>query len=479
MVKKILSFFQSKQLKLHSDLFAKYIQKYSKVLIALSFLGTVFVYLTVDYLIPQMSLLQNSVSEGIVGTHTENDIPKVVKSLISQPLIKMDSQGNPAPNLVEKWDVNKEANLYIFKLKKDIFWTDGTKIKSSDIDIVIPDATTTYPDDETIEIKLADSYSPLPSLLTSPVLKKNSLTGTGPYKITSIDKNKLNQVFISKIILEAKNNELPKVTVKFYPSEKIAKQALRIGDVQAVLAVSDIEDFKGENPYSTRSFNNFLRLVAIFYNTKDPVLSDRNMRLALSFAAPSISGETEAKTSIPPVSWAFNPNVRDFLDNSEQAKTYLEKVKKGKDSIITLTSTGPLQKVGERIVNSWKEQGINAVLRTESGIPQNFQALLITQDIPADPDQYTFWHSTQTQTNISQYFSENQYSPRVDKDLEDGRKTVDLEVRKARYHDLQKVLADDAPATFLYFPKLNVLYLERVEERLEKVLSLQFIDFKT
>jgi len=94
--------------------------------------------------------------------------------------------------------------------------------------------------------------------------------------------------------------------------------------------------------------------------------------------------------------------------------------------------------------------------------------LLIAQNIPADPDQYSLWHSTQTQTNISQISN-----PRIDKDLEDGRKATDSAVRKARYQDFQKVLLDHAPATFLYFPKYNVVMLKKAQPNLEKVLNLQ------
>ena len=101
--------------------------------------------------------------------------------------------------------------------------------------------------------------------------------------------------------------------------------------------------------------------------------------------------------------------------------------------------------------------------------PQNFQALLFSQNLPSDPDQYALWHSTQELTNLSKYAS-----PRVDRDLEDGRKNNDMEQRKQRYLDFQKVLNDDTPATFLYFQKTDIVYRKRVEGNLNKILPLQF-----
>jgi len=118
--------------------------------------------------------------------------------------------------------------------------------------------------------------------------------------------------------------------------------------------------------------------------------------------------------------------------------------------------------------------GVNAVLRVESGIPQKFQALLITQEIPADPDQYFLWHESQKETNLTKY-----QQKRIDKDLEDARGKDGLkeDFRKEKYFDFQKVLLEDAPATFIYFPKYNVFYLSKAENKLNQILPLQFIFF--
>jgi len=289
----------------------------------------------------------------------------------------------------------------------------------------------------------------------------------GDYEIENIKKqnNYLNKV----TLVPTKDKSLPNLVIRFYPNEKIAKNALKIGEVQSLVGINDTSDLSSSgNIFLEFNKQTYNRLVGIFYNTKDPILSDENFRLALSFGAPSIIGETKARTTIPPTSWAFNEDAKEFLDNQEQAQEYLAKVKNGKDSTIVLTATSNLKAQGERVVEAWKRAGIKAVLRVESGVPQNFQALLITSELPSDPDQYALWHSTQTSTNVSKFSQ-----PRVDKDLEDGRKVADLETRKARYKDFQKVLLDHAPITPLYFPKYNVIYLKKVESKLKKVLDIQ------
>jgi len=135
-------------------------------------------------------------------------------------------------------------------------------------------------------------------------------------------------------------------------------------------------------------------------------------------------------------------------------------------SELILTATPNLEEVGKVVASAWKTLGFDSKLRVESGIPQNFQALLITQSIPVDPDQYFLWHATQTKTNLAGYNSK-----RVDKDLEDGRKIISEDDRKAKYFDFQKTLLEDAPAAFLYFPKYNTTYLKKAEPLLNKVLK--------
>lgn len=412
-------------------------------------------------------LFKPTVTEAVIGTYTGSDIPEVVGNLISKSLVSVDRLGNPYPNLVSGWQTSGDAKEFIFTLKKDLFYTDGQKVTASSLDIKIPDVEVQTPDEQTLKFVLKDSFSPFPTLLRKPVFKKNSkknvvsLVGVGPYTVSEIQKD---GIFIKKLSLSAKG-DLPDIAVKFYPSESVAKTAYKLGEVQSIWGISETQ-MTLDKTSSIASKINYQSLVTIFYNIKDPVLSDENLRLALSYAAPKIEGELTAKTSISPLSWAFNKEVRDFLDREDQARISLSKVQK-KDTIV-LTTVPHLKSAGEKVVEGWNRLGMKAVLRVESGIPQNFQALLIAQSIPPDPDQYSLWHSTQTQTNISKFSQ-----PRVDKDLEDARKTTSTEERLKKYQDFQKVLLDHSPATFLYFSKYNILIRKKIAPYLESLTGLQ------
>ena len=438
----------------------------------------VIVFLVIIVLVLSVFLKKQSdmscpiISEGIVGAFNDSNLPVSVTALLSDGLFTLDKSGSPSAKLAESFNSNQENTVFNLTLRKGLTWNDGSIVKSSDIKISLPDIEVTYPNDNTINFKLADTFSPFWGLLTQPILKQNTLTGLGDYKVTY---KEINRGHISKLILEPKDrnycNSKPIISIRFYQDEQTIKTAFSLGEIDAILSVQDISDFSKQPNVIVKKIQTFNKLVAIFYNYKDPIL-DKNYRKALNYAISPISDETVAETSIPPISWAFNGGIKDVHGDLVSAKTFLAKVESGKDKPVVLTTTKYFEGFAQRIIEDWKKIGVNAVIRTESGNPQNFQALLTTVSIPHDPDQYTLWHSTQVNTNIAKYSS-----PRADKDLEDGRKISDFEKRKEKYFDFQKVLQDDAVATFLYFPRINVIYRKRVENIFNKILPAQIVQY--
>lgn len=413
----------------------------------------------------------NQISLGFIGTYQEHNLPIEATKLVSEGLVKVGEGNRIEPNLITGWDTNNDATIFSFKLKDNLKWADGSDIKSTDLEFSIPDIEVSTPNDKTIQFHLKEPYSPFPSLLTKPIFKKGSLIGIGPYKISKIEKS---VIFITKMTLvppSSLKDKLPTVYIRFYPNEKVALTGFSLGEVQSISGFSSIKFFLGNPSIAIKQKTDFSKIVTILFQTKDPLLSNRSIRQALGFATPQIEGEEVANNPYPPTLWAYNSDSKKYLSNESEAKLALERAKSQipddkLHSELILTSTPNLEEVGNKIVSAWKGLGFDAKLRIESGIPQNFQALLITQSIPIDPDQYFLWHTTQAKTNLTKYDSK-----RVDKDLEDGRKIIAEDDRKIKYFDFQKTLLEDAPATFLYFPKYNVVYLKKVGSLLSKVLE--------
>ncbi|MCL4365828.1 ABC transporter substrate-binding protein [Patescibacteria group bacterium] len=424
---------------------------------------------------------KNVIKIGLVGTYQEHDLPSEVTKLISVPLVEASSDGRIKPLLVTGWDVNNDATKFQFKLKDNLKWADNSKVKASDLEFSIPNTSVSFPDDRTIEFSLKESYSPLPSVLMKPIFKKGTLLGLGTYKIATcrflfffsphpcIDKSR---IFIAKITLQPNDPKLPDISIRFYPSEKVAVTGFNLGEVQVLLGLNNIGPFSSVPLVGIKQKTDYSKIVTLLFQTQDFNLRNRSLRQALSFATPEIKDEESANNPYPPYLWAYNSDSKKYLANPKEAQAALERAKSQIPddklySELILTAIPNLEEVGKAVVASWKQLGFDAKLRVESGIPQNFQALLITQSIPVDPDQYSLWHATQTKTNLTKYDSK-----RVDKDLEDGRKIITESERQAKYFDFQKTLLEDAPAIFLYFPKYNTVYLKKIEPLLEKISQL-------
>ena len=85
---------------------------------------------------------------------------------------------------------------------------------------------------------------------------------------------------------------------------------------------------------------------------------------------------------------------------------------------------------------------------------------LVSIDVGPDPDQYSLWHSGVDPGALN--FAYSRGWGLIDKDLEDGRASVDPPSRLAAYIDFQMLMADAAPAIFLYAGRYEYAVSQRV-----------------
>ena len=83
---------------------------------------------------------------------------------------------------------------------------------------------------------------------------------------------------------------------------------------------------------------------------------------------------------------------------------------------------------------------------------RKFDAMILGWSMSVtEPDAYQVWHSTQSANKGSNHIAYK--NPRVDKILEEYRREFDAKKRIELYRELQKILHDDQPYTFLCTPK--------------------------
>ena len=145
--------------------------------------------------------------------------------------------------------------------------------------------------------------------------------------------------------------------------------------------------------------------------------------------------------------------MKEYKFNIELAKSLLGKAEISTDSPQLELSTFPENySLAQKISESWKAIGVNALIKVVLAFPPDYDVILGTQEIPADPDQYALWHSTQETTNITHY-----NNPKIDKLLEEGRKEKDKDQRQQIYREFQRYIIDDAPVRFLIHPSVYTI----------------------
>ena len=103
-------------------------------------------------------------------------------------------------------------------------------------------------------------------------------------------------------------------------------------------------------------------------------------------------------------------------------------------------------------------------------IGHNYEMALAAFDVGADPDLYSLWHSGADPSTLN--FAYARGWGLIDKDLEDGRAELDPPSRLASYIDFQMLMADAAPAIFLYSGRYDYAISQRVHGvHLDKVIE--------
>lgn len=428
-----------------------YIKRWGKI-IFLSFivgLGVFFLLRSLLISFVHQLTIESKEVVGVVGSYTVDTLPSSLLSDVSHGLTKVDENGNVKPDLATTWKILDNGKTYELMLNTKEHFTDGTPLTSKEIAMSFSNVKIDRPAPNKIIFHLKDPYAPFLVTLSRPVFR-NGFVGIGDYTIKHI---KFNGSFIQSMTLAPTKSGVTTLVYQFYPTDDALKIAYALGEVSTAKNLPSI-DFQQTSfdkfPNTTiKKSVNYSELVTLFYNTQDKNLSDKKLRDALSYALPNDFPQGQrAYSPFPPTSWAY------LLTNAHnQDRTHtklLLEASFGKDAKLpnfTISTEQKYENLAKQIQKSWQAVGIKSKIDVVTSVPSSFQIFLGDFNVPKDPDQYSLWHSYQS-NNITRFNN----SQRIDKLLEDGRKTIDKTERMKIYADFQKYLIDEQPATFLYFP---------------------------
>lgn len=388
---------------------------------------------------------------GLLGSYDLNSVPEEITSKISNGLLFINEKGEFLPALSSSWEVADKGKEYRFHLRDGLIWSNGKKFTAYDIQYQFKDVETKIIDERTIYFKLKKPLPIFPTFLKKPIIRQPLLGIAGLYKV---DRLKTRFDNIVEVSLTPNNKDLTSITYKFYSNDSLLTSAFKKGEInQMTVTKKSVADVFSQWKNSTVKRNvDYSRLMTLFFNSKNEFLKDKDVRNALitaeDFSKFKEVGEI-AIGPIPPTSWAFNPNLKPPVFDRDIARKTLKKTNLASESAkLNLYTYYDYLSDADTVVQNLKDVGLDVNINlVSSENPSNFDLLLSFWNVPVDPDQYFFWHSTQMPTNIGNY-----KNVKIDKLLEDARNTAKLSERKKFYFDFQKVINDDPPAAFFYFP---------------------------
>jgi len=317
--------------------------------------------------------------------------------------------------------------------------------------------------------------------------------GTGPYIFKE-------WITDEKIVLEANPDYfegrpyISRYVYRIIPDQSVQFSELKKGTIDS-MGLNSYQYATESQTLSTRYRVNIYRHPSINsytylgYNLLNPLFQDKKVRQAIAYAINKkdivrgvLQGFGKPITGpYPPTFWAYNPNAREYNYNPDRARRILNSAgwkdtdgdgildKDGrpfKFTIITNQGNKERELCATIIQQNLKNIGIDAEIRilewstfvNEYIDKKKFDAVILGWNLSMDPDQYLIWHSSQIQKERSPNFIS--YSNKeVDRLLEEGRRTFNLEKRKKIYHKFHSILAEEQPYCFLYvrdaFPAIH------------------------
>lgn len=461
-----------------------------------------------------------------------------INGLVFNGLVKYNGKIEPVGDLAEDWTISKDGLTFTFHLKKNVRWHDGHPFTAEDVlytyeRLTDPEVRTPFSSnyDKVKKVEVINSYEirvnykePFVPALESwgtGIISKHIFggvkgkefnehpsnkkpVGTGPYKFKEWKTDE-------KIVLEANLDyfggkpHIAKFIFRIIPDNSVEFLELRNKSIDTMSLTPDQyhaypEFFRGYKKFR------FPRAAYSFvgFNLKNPLFKEQKVRQAIAHAINKkelvdgvLLGMGQSATGpFLPLSWAFDPAIKDFEYLPELSKKILKEEgwkdtnydgileKDGHPFHFTLiTNQGNKMRslCAEIIQQQLKKIGIKMELRIiewstfikQFVDKQNFDAIILGWSLTPDPDNYSIWHSSQRKEG--QYNFVSYENKEVDQLLEKGRKEFDLEKRKTIYRKIHRIIHDDIPYIFLFYPDSLPVIHERFQgPKIEPVSSFGF-----
>lgn len=463
-----------------------------------------------------------SVLNPILSTDTSSS---AVEGVVFSGLTRINENLEIIPDMAKSWEISADGKIWTIYLKENIKWHDGFPFTSEDVkftfdSILNPKVNSIRRsdfiiDNNPIKFKIINKYAirailpkpfaPFLSRLGIGIIPRHLFygkdintcfynrkpIGTGPFKFVEWKTGDYVKVVRNENYYK-KPPYLAGITFKIIPDENSTLVALEASEIDSAgIPAKDYSRMKKVKGIRLYEYDTLL-YVYLGLNNDTPLFKDKKSRQALSYAINKKQLVslvlkklgTKAYSPAHPLSWAYSDDVKKFEYDPTKALELLNELgwKLGKDGFLNknnkkfeftcLVNYGNKEREKAAIIikQNLKSVGIKMNIKVlewasllkilnNPNPPKNFDAVIMGWSLGLDPDSYSIWHSSQYYKgfNFVKYINS-----RVDKLLEMGRIEMNKNKRKEIYIKLNKVISEDCPYIFLWYPHSVVGVKDRV-----------------
>ena len=450
---------------------------------------------------------------NLVAMIAGDSASSAIAANIFNTLIKYDENLNHAPELASQWIISDDQKTITFKLKKNLFWADGTPLTSDDVLftwrlVTDPNTRTPYasdyllvkdaqtPNKQTFTVTYEQNYAPALDtwaslqILPKHVLKDEDInntffsrkpTGSGYYQLdqwingqqVTLKRNK-NSTQGQALIEKLTSRIIPDTSSQFLELIADNIDLMNINPIQYQRVFPSREDLKQKIGLYKELGNGYTYLG---FNLKQAPFNDPKVRQAMNYAINKEEiikgvllglGEAIASPYKPGTRWN-NESLSPYPYDPSKALALLKEAGYERNPAGILVKDGkPFE--FEILTNQNKQREMTAVLvqrrLKEIGIDVKIRVLewasfinrfIKTGDFKAvvlgwslSLDPDQFNIWHSSQQGPGQFNFVGYENPRVDELLELGRRELDNDKREEIYHEFSKLLLEDSPIVYLY-----------------------------
>lgn len=437
------------------------------------------------------------------------------QTLVYEGLVSYGADTGIVPGLAERFEISPDGLTYKFWLRKNLRFSDGTRISTEDVIQSINAASSKispYKDDyrdvkevigdtNIITLKLSRPCAPLlsrlvelkvlPAVLLSSVDKgKRALmrhpVSSGPFCLKRWESG-LELVFEPNPYYWGKQPDVKRLIWRVIPDMSLLSMALSRGDVQVAQV-----DARAWKYYLSKHKNVVLdafagsRTIYLGFNLSRSPFDEDAVRQAIAHCVnrQDILSKLYGDFGVLPTSdsaegrWSFDKTVKTYDYDQQKAREMLEKQgfklgkqgyvrqKDGKEQLLAfrIKSTKDSSDIAEAIAGQLRRAHIPcevevvefAALRHRYLQKGDYDVTLWSRSSGPDPDCYLIW-SSKGPMNFSRF-----NDPVVDELIQKGRTATSFEDRKRVYSEMQSILAKRVPWVFVVQPKLMLAHQNTV-----------------